>query len=83
MSVISGLESWTGALDWRACWTGVLDWSARLEYWSTGVLECQTKRLKIVLTGGASTDHDKHIVNCFGAVNSHKKCILYFFSERN
>ena len=60
MSVIGGLESWTG----------VLDWNTGLEYWSTGVLECQTKRLKIVLTGGASTD--KHIVNLFGAVNSQK-----------
>ena len=27
---VSGLESWTG----------VLDWSTGLEYWSTGVLEC-------------------------------------------
>ena len=34
-------------------WTGELDWSTGLEHW-TGVLECQTKRLKIVLTGGAS-----------------------------
>ena len=30
VSVIGGLESWTG----------VLDWSTGLEYWSTGVLEC-------------------------------------------
>ena len=60
MSVIGGLESWTGVL----------------EHWSTGVLECQTKRLKIVLTGGASTD--KHIVNLLGQLTAIKS--VYFTS---
>ena len=33
VSAFSGLECWTGVLDWSAgleCWTGVLDWSAGL-----------------------------------------------------
>ena len=41
VSAFSGLECWTGVLDWSAgleCWTGVLDWSTGVESlgWSTG-----------------------------------------------
>ena len=63
---------WTGELDWSTGlehWTGVLDWTEVLEHWSTGVSNQKSS------TGRVSTD--KHIVNLFGAVNSHNNILNF------
>ena len=43
-SLFSGLEHWTGLLDWNTgldYWTGTLDWTTGLEHW-TGLLDWNT-----------------------------------------
>ena len=43
-STITGLDHWTGPLDWTTgldYWTGLLDWTTGLDYW-TGPLDWTT-----------------------------------------